>query len=331
MDAFELIHPALGSSQRFPLEQLFAAVRPDAAIRSPHVRHVLYFGALPLGFLLQNERRAHQSLRRLAQKRLLRRGDSTVRFDRFLGLPCYASTAWRIEQIFAKADEAARAGDAALALELNDEAAYYLSCLLSCMTPLNALLVKAARNLMDDEVYEGAGVSLDVSILGDLWDLNPLWLNHQTLGLRGPEDQVEAFYRVAIMKPRGFYDAVSSAIDCGVAATATLKRYGLGRGAFGSGVETLEELCPGFDDRCISGHLQRAYRDLDGEELVRALRLVFVTPFAALYESGALQAVRLKEHPDFVTESVCLDETSGQLDGLLQTAREHLAKGQTAA
>lgn len=243
------------------------------------------------------------------------------RFEQGPDPACYAAIAWRIEQLFLKAEHAE---DEALALKLNDEAAYYMSCLLSCMTPLNALLVRAARNLMDDEVYEDTGVSVDVSILGDLWDLSPLWLNHQTLGLRGPEDQIEAFYRVAIMKPQGFYDAVSKAIGCGCNGPEASVRYGLSGSALHYSTESVDELSPGFFDRCLATHLQRAYRVLNGPDIIRALRPVFVTPFAALWESGALAAVRPKAQA-----ITCAPESS--LDALLQEARERLEEQRTAA
>lgn len=321
MDAFELIHPAFGSSQRFPLEQLFAAVRPDAAIRSPHVRYLLFFASLPAKFLFQNERHAYAHLSRLAKRRPMGRRSAAPRFEQGADPACYAAIAWRIEQLFSEAE---RTEDESAALKLNDEAAYYLSCLLSCMTPLNALLIKAARNLMGDEVYEGAGVSVDVSILGDLWDLNPLWLNHQTLGLRGPEDQIEAFYRVAIMKPRGFYDAVSRALGCGCNGREASARYGLSRSALRYSTEAVDELSPGFYERCLATHLQRAYRVLNGPDVIRALRPVFISPFAALWESGALAAVRPKG------QAITFGPDSS-LDALLQEARERLEEQRTAA
>ncbi len=331
MDAFEIVSPALASSQRSSLEDLFAAVRPDAAIRSPRVRHVLYFGALPLKFVLQGKQREFQELRRLSQKRLLKKGGVTVRFDRFLGFPTYASIAWQLEQIFAKADEAERAGKAALARDLNDEAAYFLSCLLSCMTSLPALLNRAARELVDSEARERCSTPVNANIFADMWDLNPLWLDHHALNLRGPEDQIEAFYSVAIMTLRGFFEAVSSAIGCGENADAASKRYGMGKDALNSVLESIEMQFAGIDEVCMAYQLGLLYRDFEGMDLVRSLRLFFVTPFAALYESGALRLVRPKEQTDFVTADVCAGSENGQLDALLRAARERLAGQQTAA
>lgn len=321
MDAFELIHPAFAGPQRVSLEDLFAVARPNAAIRSPHVRYVLFFGALPLQFLLQKERYAYRNLLELVKKQPLRQASSASDFGRAAAAPCYATAAWQIEQLFVAAE---RADDTAAALELNDEAAYYMSCLLSCMTSLHTLLACAARELIDCEGCEGEAVAVDVSILGDLWDLNPLWLNHQGLHLEGPQDQIEAFYRVAIMKPKGFYDAVSNAMGYGDAAPETRRRYGLGRSAFRIDSMTVEELSPGFGDRCLAEHLQRAYRELDGAALAQALRLVFIKPFAALWESGALTAVRRKAPADPIAPD-------SRLDDLLQTARAELAKRQPAA
>lgn len=312
----ELISPALADPRRTSLENLLEATRPGPNPLDclPDARHVLFFATLPLELILREHPYSCLELLHLDACSLTGREDPAATHGWDLDDTCYAAIAWKIEQLFQAAE---KTEDEVRRYALNDAGEYHLSRMLTCFSSLNEQLVGSVLDILDENPDIIDTIGLDEIHLSDFRSLSSYWFNERTLRLRGTEEETEAFFQVFTMNPMDLYTIVYNAIGFGCNADETLKRYDLVDFQFVHDAMKVERLCPGFTDDCIVQHLESSYIRFTGAELVRALRPVFIKPFAALWESGALLAVHK-------TAQECTRRPSSKLEQLMQGAREQM-------
>ena len=240
---------------------------------------ILTFAGLPMRFLLQKHLGKINELKGLDTLKPLRDQDPDLQYEWGLDRNCYAAVAWQTEQLL-KMRDAKRMGPEYDAL--SEAAKRAALCLVTGMMPLQSLLEKQ-RQRAAEEYQRKNGFAYIPNTTLKLDPFDSKITNENTLKLKGSPRNVIAFYRTATMPTQRFYTACWDAVGLGCNANQAFSRLNPEELCRAASAE-----CFGFLDQNISYYLDEARRCQQGRRLENILRPVFIKPFAAIWESGAL-------------------------------------------
>lgn len=271
--------PTFERLRRIPLSVRLDCAKKEQPSKPYDVRMILAFAGLSMHFHLQKHLGKVNELKGLDTLKPLRDQDPDLQYEWGLDRGCYAAVAWQTEQLL-KMRDAKQLGPEYDAL--SEAAKRAALCLVSGMFPLQHLLDKY-KQCQAEEYQRKKGLTYTPNITLKLDPFDPQVTNGNTLKLKGSPRDVIAFYRTATMPTQRFYTACWDAVGLGCNANQTFSRFNPEELCRAASAE-----CFGFLDQNISYYLDEARRCQQERRLENILRPVFIKPFAAIWESGAL-------------------------------------------